>query len=145
MFCFILLHSSSWQRHHGGWNSSVLEARAEVRDCLTCCQRMKQSSELKPKVNTTLKNHPSDPLLSHGTPLPRVLQLFQTPPPARTKFPCTWAWRAVGKTDGCREYGLHIQTLTWWKTPKCIFLVVGWESLRREPPKQTNKWKNNQQ
>lgn len=67
MFCFILLHSSSWQRSHGGWSSSILKARAEVRDCLTCCHRMKQSSELKPKVNITLKTHPTDPLLSHRT------------------------------------------------------------------------------
>ena len=38
-----------------------------MRGCLTCCQRIAQSSELKPKVNITLKTHPSDPLLSHGT------------------------------------------------------------------------------
>lgn len=38
-----------------------------MRGCLTCCQRIAQSSELTPKVNITLKTHPSDPLLSHGT------------------------------------------------------------------------------
>lgn len=46
---------------------AALSLRQEVRGCLTCCQRIAQSSELKPKVNITLKTHPSDPLLSHGT------------------------------------------------------------------------------
>lgn len=140
MLSFIPLHSSSWQRSHGGWSSSVLKARAEVRDCLTCCQRMKQSSELKPKVNTTPKTHPSDPLLSRGTPCPKVLQLFQTPPAARTKFSHT-SLEGRWKDRWIREDGLHIPSLTRWKTPTCIFLVVGWESLRREQLKQTNKKK----